>query len=83
MDWDPDAAMDQEAAVQAEIERRRRAREAALKRAATPTVQALQAGDRPVSTPTSTRQSTPGIQKADGATPLTSKLTYSTSQAVY
>ncbi|KAL2200302.1 kinase-like domain-containing protein [Corynascus similis CBS 632.67] len=71
MDWDPDAAMDQEAAVQAEIERRRRAREAALKRAATPTVQALQAGDRPVSTPTSTRQSTPGIQKADGATPLT------------
>ncbi|KAL2171679.1 hypothetical protein VTG60DRAFT_1975 [Thermothelomyces hinnuleus] len=69
MDWDPDAAMDQEAAVQAEIERRRRAREAALKRAATPTVQALQAGDRPASTPTSTRPSTPGPQKAEGATP--------------
>ena len=76
MDWDPDQAMDEEAAVQAEIERRRRAREAALKRgigAATPTIQALQAGDRPTSTPGSTRHSTPVPQKADGATPLSSK----------
>ncbi|KAL2159456.1 hypothetical protein VTH06DRAFT_2461 [Thermothelomyces fergusii] len=72
MDWDPDTAMDQEAAVQAEIERRRRAREAALRRAATPTVQALQAGDRPGSTPTSTRPSTPGPQKTEGATPSSS-----------
>ncbi|SPQ23822.1 c966836d-6d64-4a29-b56e-9d332b6b971a [Thermothielavioides terrestris] len=72
MDWDPDTAMDEEAAVQAEIERRRRAREAALKRglgAASPAMQALQAGDRPAATPTSTRQSTPGVQRADGETP--------------
>ena len=76
MDWDPDTAMDQEAAVQAEIERRRRAREAAFKRgigAATPTIQALQVGDRPASTPASTRQSTPGPLRADGTTPLSSK----------
>jgi serine/threonine-protein kinase PRP4 len=76
MDWDPDQAMDEEAAVQAEIERRRRAREAALKRgigAATPTIQALQAGDKPASTPGSTRHSTPVPQKAGGATPLSSK----------
>ena len=75
MDWDPDTAMNEEAAVQAEIERRRRARDAALKRgigAATPTIQALQAGDR-ASTPGSTRHSTPGPQKTDGATPLSSK----------
>jgi serine/threonine-protein kinase PRP4 len=73
MDWDPDAALDEEAAVQAEIERRRRAREAALKRgigAATPTIQALQIADKPTSTATSTRQSTPGPQRPDGATPL-------------
>ena len=75
MDWDPDTAMDEEAAVQAEIERRRRAREAALKRgigAATPTIQALQASERAASTPVS-RQSTPGPQRADGTTPLSSK----------
>lgn len=73
MDWDPDTALDEEAAVQAEIERRRRAREAALKRglgAVTPTIQVLQIADKPTSTPTSTRQSTPGLQKPDGATPL-------------
>ncbi|KAK3896985.1 kinase-like domain-containing protein [Staphylotrichum tortipilum] len=72
MDWDPDAAVDEEAAVQAEIERRRKAREAALKRgigAATPTIQALQASERAASTPTS-RQSTPGPQTAEAATPL-------------
>jgi len=76
MDWDPETAMDEEAAVQAEIERRRRAREAALKRgigAATPTIQALQAGDRPASTPGSTRHSTPGPQRVEGATPISSK----------
>jgi hypothetical protein len=76
MDWDPDTAMDEEAAVQAEIERRRRAREAALKRgigAATPTIQALQAGDRPASTPASTRPSSPGPQRVEGATPMSSK----------
>jgi serine/threonine-protein kinase PRP4 len=75
MDWDPDTAMDEEAAIQAEIERRRRAREAAFKRgigAATPTIQALQAGDRPASTP-STRHSTPGLQKTEGDTPRSSK----------
>jgi serine/threonine-protein kinase PRP4 len=82
MDWDPDTAMDQEAAVQAEIERRRRAREAAFKRgigAATPTIQALQVGDRPASTPGSTRQSTPGPLRADGATPVSSKSTLAVS----
>ena len=75
MDWDPDTAMDEEAAVQAEIERRRRAREAALKRgigAATPTIQALQASERAASTPAS-RQSTPGPQTTEGATPVSSK----------
>ncbi|KAG7288114.1 hypothetical protein NEMBOFW57_007637 [Staphylotrichum longicolle] len=73
MDWDPETAMDEEAAVQAEIERRRRAREAALKRgigAASPAIQALQAGDRAASTPGSTRASTPGPQRAEGATPM-------------
>ncbi|GAB1318712.1 U4/U6 small nuclear ribonucleoprotein prp4 [Madurella fahalii] len=73
MDWDPDAAMDEEAAVQAEIERRRRAREAALKRgigAVTPSIQALQAGDKPASTPASTRYSTPAPQRTEGNTPL-------------
>ncbi|KAK4121699.1 kinase-like protein [Parathielavia appendiculata] len=73
MDWDPDTAMDEEVAVQAEIERRRRAREAALIRsigAANPAVQAAQAGDRPASTPASTRPSTPGTQRVEGATPL-------------
>ncbi|KAL2021306.1 hypothetical protein VTK56DRAFT_7277 [Thermocarpiscus australiensis] len=72
MDWDPDSAMDPEAAEQAEIERRRRAREAALKRAigaATPSIQALQAGDKASSTPASTRYSTPGLQKTEGNTP--------------
>lgn len=72
MDWDPEAAMDAEAKERAEIERRRRAREAAYKRgigAATPTIQALQVGDKPASTPASTRQSTPGFAKLEGNTP--------------
>jgi serine/threonine-protein kinase PRP4 len=76
MDWDPDTAMDEESTVQAEIERRRRAREAALKRgigAASPAIQVLQAGDRPASTPGDTRQSTPGPHKANGETPQSSK----------
>lgn len=54
--------MNEEAAVQAEIERRRRKREAALKRgigAATPTIQALQASERPASTPGSPGSGTP------------------------
>ncbi|KAL2130660.1 hypothetical protein VTI74DRAFT_6100 [Chaetomium olivicolor] len=72
MDWDPETAMDEEAAVQAEIERRRRARQAALQRgmgAASPAIQGLQVGDRLASTPGSTRYSTPGLQKADAETP--------------
>ncbi|KAK3990996.1 putative Serine/threonine-protein kinase prp4 [Cladorrhinum sp. PSN332] len=71
VDFDPDVVMDQEAREQAEIERRRRAREAALSRvrgAATPAIQSLQAGDRFASTP-STRQSTPGLQRPDVGTP--------------
>ncbi|KAH6635620.1 kinase-like domain-containing protein [Chaetomium sp. MPI-SDFR-AT-0129] len=73
MDWDPEEAVDEEAAVQAEIERRRRKREAALKRgigAATPIIQTLQTGDRLASTPGSTRQNTPGPSKGDEATPI-------------
>ncbi|KAK4188435.1 putative Serine/threonine-protein kinase prp4 [Podospora australis] len=72
MDWDPEAELDAEAKERAEIERRRRAREAAYKRgigAATPTIQALQTGDKPLSTPASTRQSTPGLPKLEGNTP--------------
>ncbi|KAL1837695.1 hypothetical protein VTJ49DRAFT_3507 [Mycothermus thermophilus] len=72
MDWDPESAMDEEAREQAEIERRRKAREAALKRSAGavgPTIQALQAGDRPASTPGSTRLSTPASQPMEGVTP--------------
>ncbi|KAK4459024.1 kinase-like domain-containing protein [Cladorrhinum samala] len=71
-DFDPDAVMDQEAKERAEIERRRRAREAALNRvrgAATPSIQSLQAGDRLASTPGSTRQSTPGLQRLEVGTP--------------
>ncbi|KAK4100917.1 kinase-like protein [Parathielavia hyrcaniae] len=73
MDWDPDTAVDEEAAVQAEIERRRRAREAALKRsigAPNPAVQAAQAGDKAASSPAFTRPSTPGPHRVEGATPL-------------
>ncbi|KAL2267413.1 hypothetical protein VTJ83DRAFT_4690 [Remersonia thermophila] len=72
MDWDPESTMDEEAREQAEIERRRKAREAALKRsagAAAPTIQALQSGDRPASTPGSTRLSTPALQPMEGVTP--------------
>ncbi|KAK3389512.1 kinase-like domain-containing protein [Podospora didyma] len=61
-DWDPSSAMDQEAAVEAEIQRRRRAREAAYKRgvgAVTPTIQALQAGEKLASAPGSTEGNTP------------------------
>ncbi len=77
MDWDPSAEMDQEAAVEAEIQRRRRAREAALKRAAgnaalTPAIQALQGSENPLSTPGSTRQNTPGPQKTEVNTPQSS-----------
>lgn len=79
MDWDPSAAMDEEAREQAEIERRRRAREAALKRAAVngavaPAIQALQAGGTSSSTPASTRHTTPGPQKTEANTPQSSKL---------
>ncbi|KAK4161572.1 putative Serine/threonine-protein kinase prp4 [Cladorrhinum sp. PSN259] len=70
MDFDPDAVMDQEAREQAEIERRRRAREAALSRArGASSIQCLQADDRLASTPASTRQSTPGLPRADVGTP--------------
>lgn len=74
-DWDPSAAMDEEAAQEAEIQRRRRAREAALKRAAAnsagavvPLIQALQGADN-TSTPGSTRQTTPAPVKTDANTP--------------
>jgi len=74
MDWDPSAAMDEKAAEEAEIERRRKAREAALKRAASavpPAIQALQAGE-PSSTPASTRYNTPGPQPTEANTPKSS-----------
>ncbi|KAK0620956.1 kinase-like domain-containing protein [Immersiella caudata] len=73
-DWDPSSAMDEEAAQEAEIQRRRRAREAALKRAAAangavaPLIQALQNAETH-STPGSTRQTTPAPQKTDVNTP--------------
>jgi serine/threonine-protein kinase PRP4 len=78
VDWDPDTAMDEEAAVQAEIERRRRARETALKRGigvATPSIQALQAqaSDKPASTPASTRHNTPIPQRLEDNTPQSSE----------
>lgn len=70
-DWDEAAAVDDEAAVEAEIQRRRRAREEALKRAvgaATPTVQGLQLSEKAIaSTPGSTRHGTP--QKTEANTP--------------
>ncbi|KAK3352803.1 kinase-like domain-containing protein [Lasiosphaeria hispida] len=75
MEWDPSTAISQEAAVEAEIQRRRQAREAALKRAAgtngavAPAIQALQGGDNPSSTPGSTRQNTPGPQRTEVNTP--------------
>ncbi|KAK0621742.1 hypothetical protein B0T17DRAFT_494869 [Bombardia bombarda] len=73
LDWDASATMDREAAVEAEIQRRRRAREAAYKRgigAVTPTIQALQAGDKPPSTPaSSTRHSSPVPHKTEVNTP--------------
>lgn len=79
MDWDPSAAMDEDAREQAEIQRRRRAREAALKRAAAngavaPVIQALQAGGTSSSTPASTRHTTPGPQKTEANTPQSSRL---------
>lgn len=64
--------MDEEAAVEAEIQRRKRAREEALKRALSAgktTVQSLQVTDTLGSTPISTRQSTPGNQKSEAPTP--------------
>jgi len=69
-DWDPSAAMDEEAAQEVEIQRRRRAREAALKRAGAvvPSIQALQGADN-ASTPGSTRQTTPAPVKTDANTP--------------
>ncbi|KAK3943280.1 kinase-like domain-containing protein [Diplogelasinospora grovesii] len=72
LDFDPASKLDEEAAVEAEIQRRRKAREAALKRgigATTPTIQALQTADRPASTPTSTRLNTPGPRGTEGNTP--------------
>ncbi|KAK0642020.1 kinase-like domain-containing protein [Cercophora newfieldiana] len=74
LDWDPSAAMDEEAAQEAEIQRRRRAREAALKRATTngavaPAVQALQGAETHPSTPGSTRQATPAPPRTDANTP--------------
>jgi len=78
VDWDPSAAMDEEAAQEAEIQRRRRAREAAMKRAAAngalvPSIQALQGTETYSSTPGSTRQTTPAPQKTDVNTPNSSK----------
>lgn len=76
MGWDPESAMDEEARVQAEIERRRKAREAALKRTAgatVPSILALQASDRPASaTPGSSRLNTPAPM--EGVTPTSSKI---------
>lgn len=74
-DWDAAAAVDSEAAIEAEIQRRRRAREEALKRAVgavTPTVQGLQVSDKPASsTPASTRHGTP--HKTEANTPRSGK----------
>ncbi|KAK0717910.1 kinase-like domain-containing protein [Lasiosphaeria miniovina] len=74
LDWDESTTVDQEAAVEAEIQRRRLAREAAYKRgvgAVTPTIQALQARETLASpTPDSTRQNTPGLLKTEVNTPL-------------
>lgn len=75
MDWDPSEAMDEEARVQAEIERRRRARQAALQRglgAASPSVQSLQ-GDKPSPTPSLSRFNTPALQKTEPSSPKSSK----------
>lgn len=82
VDWDPDTLMDEEARVQAEIERRRRAREAALKRgldATSPAVRTLQAGDQASSTQPSTRHNTPGLQRPEGETPVSGRTTALTS----
>lgn len=78
MDWDPLAAVDEEAAVEAEIKRRRRAREEVLKRASgsnavAPAIQALQGSDSRASTPASTRNPTPGPQRTEANTPRSSK----------
>ena len=75
MDWDPSEAMDEEAREQAEIERRRRARQAALQRglgAASPSVQSVQ-GDKPSPTPSSSRLNTPAPQKTEPSSPKSSK----------
>ncbi len=76
-DWDPSAEMNQEAAVEAEIQRRRLAREAALKRAVgdsapVPILQALQEVETPPRL-RSTRQNTAGPEKLDAATPRSGK----------
>jgi serine/threonine-protein kinase PRP4 len=75
-DWDEAAAVDDEAAVEAEILRRRRAREEAFKRAvgaATPTVQGLQLSEKATaSTPASTRHGTP--LRVEANTPRSGKV---------
>ncbi|KAK3318010.1 kinase-like domain-containing protein [Apodospora peruviana] len=71
LDWDPSAA-NQKVSEEEEIERRRRAREAAYKRglvAVAPGIQALQVGDGASSTPNSTRQNSPGPQRTEVNTP--------------
>ncbi|KAK3502360.1 kinase-like domain-containing protein [Neurospora crassa] len=83
MDWDPSEAMDEEARVQAEIERRRRARQAALQRglgAASPSVQSLQ-GDKPSPTPSSSRFNTPAPQKTEPSSPKSRNVTMSPTQS--
>ena len=77
-DWEPDATVDKEAAIEEEIQRRKRAREEAYKRAVgglTPTIQHLQGGAKASSTPGSTRYSTPvpGVQKTEASTPRSGK----------
>ncbi|KAH8882603.1 kinase-like protein [Thozetella sp. PMI_491] len=73
-DWDPDAAVDQEVAAEAEIQRRKRAREEALKKAlrgSTPSSLRVQLGEKASSTPASTRfhTPTPGLLKTGPNTP--------------
>jgi serine/threonine-protein kinase PRP4 len=75
-DWDELANTDKEAAVEAEIQRRKRARDDALKRAmgrSTPNVQTLHLSDKPASaTPASTRYNTP--QRTEVNTPRSGKI---------
>lgn len=71
MDWDPDTVVDEEAAMEAEIQRRRSAREEALKRArgVGSNSQVLEVNGGAGSTPLSTRQNSPGPQKPRDGTP--------------